>query len=116
MILSVNRVCFLEQREQIHFCNGEVLGTGVAQSVQCLTTGWTTGVPFQSEANNFSSSLSVQTGSEAHPHSYPMGTGCSFPGAKERLGRDADHSPHLVPNSRMSRSYISSPSKRLYGV
>jgi hypothetical protein len=26
-----------------------------------------------------------------------------------RPGRDADHSPHLVPRSRMSRSYTSSP-------
>jgi hypothetical protein len=33
-----------------------------------------------------------------------------FSGSKERPGRDADHSPHLVPRSRMSRSYTSSPS------
>jgi hypothetical protein len=26
-----------------------------------------------------------------------MGTGGPFPGAKARTGRDADHSPHLVP-------------------
>jgi hypothetical protein len=42
---------------------------------------------------DFSSSLCVQTGSGAHPESYPMGTGGSFPGGKARLGRDADHSP-----------------------
>jgi hypothetical protein len=36
----------------------------------------------------FSSSPCVQTGSGAHPASYPMGTG-----GKARLGRDADHSP-----------------------
>jgi hypothetical protein len=35
----------------------------------------------------------VQTGSEAHPASYPLGTGGSFPGGKARPGRDADHSP-----------------------
>jgi hypothetical protein len=35
----------------------------------------------------------VQTGSGAHPTSYPMGTGGSFPGGKARPGRDADHSP-----------------------
>jgi len=40
-----------------------------------------------------------------------MGTG-----GKARPGRDADHSPHLVPRSRMSRSYTSSPPKRLHGV
>jgi hypothetical protein len=34
----------------------------------------------------------VQTGSEAHPASYPMVTGGSFPGVK-RPGREADHSP-----------------------
>jgi hypothetical protein len=42
---------------------------------------------------DFSSSPCVQTGSGAHPASYPMGTGCSFPGSKARPGRDADHSP-----------------------
>jgi hypothetical protein len=35
----------------------------------------------------------VQTSSEVHPASYPMGNGGSFPGGKERPGRDADHSP-----------------------
>jgi hypothetical protein len=34
----------------------------------------------------------VHTGSGAHPASYPMGTGSSFPGLK-RQGREADHSP-----------------------
>jgi hypothetical protein len=42
---------------------------------------------------DFSSSPCVQIGSEAHPASYLMGTGSSFPGGKERPGRDADHSP-----------------------
>jgi hypothetical protein len=42
---------------------------------------------------DFSSSPCIQTGSGAHPASYPMGTGGSFPGGKARLGRDADHSP-----------------------
>jgi hypothetical protein len=59
---------------------------------------------------DFSSSLCVQTGSEAHPASCTMGTGGPFLGAKARPGREADHSPHLVPWS-MSRSYTySSPS------
>jgi hypothetical protein len=40
----------------------------------------------------FSSSPCVQTGSGAHPASYPMGTGGPFPGGKARRGRDADHS------------------------
>jgi hypothetical protein len=42
---------------------------------------------------DFSSSPCVQTSSGAHPDSYPMGTGGSFPGVKARPGRDADHSP-----------------------
>jgi hypothetical protein len=44
------------------------------------------------EAEDFSSSFCVQTGSGAHPASCPMGTGGSFPGGKARPGRDADHS------------------------
>jgi hypothetical protein len=59
--------------------------------------------------SGFSSNLSVQTGSGAHPASCTMGTGIPFPGRKARPGRDADHSPHLLPKSRMSRSYIFSP-------
>jgi hypothetical protein len=42
---------------------------------------------FSTGAEDFSSNLSVQTGSGAHPASYP------FPGGKARPGRDADHSP-----------------------
>jgi hypothetical protein len=56
-----------------------------------------------------SSNLCVQTGSGADLASCIMGTGGPFPGAKTRPRRDADHSPHLVPSSRMSRSYTSSP-------
>jgi hypothetical protein len=48
------------------------------------------------EANDFSSSLCVHTGSGAHPASYAMGIGGPFPGGKARPGRDGDHSPHLV--------------------
>jgi hypothetical protein len=33
---------------------------------------------------------SVQTDTEVHPASYPMGTGDPFPGVK-RQGRDVDH-------------------------
>jgi hypothetical protein len=42
---------------------------------------------------DFSSSLCVQAGSGAHPASCTVGAGGSFPGAKARPGRDADHSP-----------------------
>jgi hypothetical protein len=44
-------------------------------------------------AKDFSSNLSVQTGSGAHPATCTMGTGGPFHGGKARPGRDADHSP-----------------------
>jgi hypothetical protein len=50
-------------------------------------------------AKDFSSIICVQTGSGAHPASCTMGTGGPFLGGKARPGRDADHSPHLVPRS-----------------
>jgi hypothetical protein len=65
---------------------------GVAQSVQCLTTDWTTGVQSLTEAEDFSSSLCIQTGSGAHPASCKMGTGGPFPRGKARSGCDDDHS------------------------
>jgi hypothetical protein len=77
-----------------HFCTVPcVYAAGVAQSVQCLTTDWTIGVLPPTEAEDFSSSLCVQTGYGAHPASCTMGTGGPFPGGKARPGRDADHSP-----------------------
>jgi hypothetical protein len=48
------------------------VGAGVPLSVQCLTTDWTTGVWSPAETKSFSSSLCVQTSSEAHLASYPM--------------------------------------------
>jgi hypothetical protein len=42
------------------------------------------------EIRDFSSSLCVQTVSEDHPASYPMGTGGPFP------ERGADHSPSSI--------------------
>jgi hypothetical protein len=40
------------------------------------------GVRSPAGAEDFSSNLCVQTGSGAHPASYPMGTGGPFPGGK----------------------------------
>jgi hypothetical protein len=42
---------------------------------------------------NIFSNYTADNGSGAHPASYTMSTGGSFPGGKERPGRDADHSP-----------------------
>jgi hypothetical protein len=49
-------------------------------------------VRFPARAGNFSLHHRVQTGSGAHPVSYPMGTGALSLGVK-RPGREADHSP-----------------------
>jgi hypothetical protein len=51
------------------------------------------GVRSPAGTKDFSCSLCVQTGSEAHPVSCTMGTGGPFPGGKSAAGRDADHSP-----------------------
>jgi len=51
------------------------------------------GVRSPAGAEDFSSSLCVQTGSGAHPASCTMGAGGPFPGSKARPWRDADHSP-----------------------
>jgi hypothetical protein len=67
------------------------------------------GVRSAAGANDFSSSVCVQTGSGAHPASCTMGTGGPFPGAKLGRGVTLTTHPHLVPRSRMSRSYTSSP-------
>jgi hypothetical protein len=64
----------------------------------------------------FSSNLCVQTGSGAHPAPCTKDTGCPFPGAKRGLGMTLNTHPHLVPRSRMSRGYTSSPPKRHHGV
>jgi hypothetical protein len=69
------------------------------------------GVRSQTGAKDFSSSLCVQTGPEAHPASCTMDTGGPFPGAKRGQGVTLTTQPHPVSRSRMSRSYTSSPSK-----
>jgi hypothetical protein len=43
-------------------------------------------------ARDFSLLHNIQTGSGAHPASYTIGTGGSFPGGM-RPGRETDHSP-----------------------
>jgi hypothetical protein len=72
-----------------------LLGIGAEVAQLCLAA-WTTGVRSPTEEEDFSSSLCVQTGSEVHPDSCPMGTRGPFPGGKARPGRDADH---LTPSS-----------------
>jgi hypothetical protein len=50
-------------------------------------------IEVRSPAEDFSSSLCVQTGSGANSASYTIGTGGPFPGAKARPEGNADHSP-----------------------
>jgi hypothetical protein len=88
-------------------------GAVLVQSVRCITTDWTSGVRSPVEAKDISSSLCVQTSSEAHPGSYPMGTEGHFPGVKHCRG--VPLTTPLLPSSRMNRSYTSSP-WRLHGV
>jgi hypothetical protein len=52
---------------------------GIAESVQQQTVA---GVRFPVGTTDFSLLHSLQIGSEAHPASYPMGTGGSSPGGK----------------------------------
>jgi hypothetical protein len=52
--------------------------------------GWTTGVRFPA-GHDFYLCHNVQTGSGAHPASYPIGTGVRSSGVK-RPGHEADHS------------------------
>jgi hypothetical protein len=67
------------------------------------------GVRSHAGAKNFSFNLCVQTGSEVHPISYAMGTRGPFDWAKRGRCVTLTTHPHLVPRSRMSRSYTSSP-------
>jgi hypothetical protein len=66
------------------------------------------------EAKNFSSSLCVQTISEALPASYPI-VRESFVGVKRGRGVTLTTHPHLVPRSRMNSRYTSFPLCSLHG-
>jgi hypothetical protein len=63
----------------------------------------------------FSSSLYIQTRSEAHPASYPMGTRGPFLRIKHSWGMTLTTHPLLVPRSIISRSYTSSSPWCLHG-
>jgi hypothetical protein len=83
----------------------------VAQSV-CLATGWTTvwsGFDPRQRRKDFSSSLCIQTGSEVHLSSCTMGTRGPFAEGKGDRGVILTTHAHLVPRTRMYRSYTSSP-------
>jgi hypothetical protein len=85
------------------------LRRGIAQWYSAgLRAGWS-GVRVPAEAGNFSLHHRVQTGSGAHPASYPVGTRGSSLGVK-RLGCEADHSPpSSVEVKEWVELYVRSP-------
>jgi len=74
-----------------------------------------TGVRLPAGADILSVGHRVQSGSEVHPASCPMGTEGSFPGIKV-AGTWSCHSPPYSPENKNAWSYIFTPSIRLYGV
>jgi hypothetical protein len=73
-------------------------------------------VRFPAGAGNFSLHHRVQNGSGAHPASYPVGTGVSFPGSKAARGVKLTTHLHLVPRSKKELSCTSTTPIRLHGV
>jgi hypothetical protein len=70
---------------------------------------WANEVRSPAVAKDFSSSLCVQTGSGAHTAPVQWVQGVLSPGVKRGRSVTLTTHPHLVPRSRMSRSYTSSP-------
>jgi hypothetical protein len=79
--------------------------------------GWMTkGSEFESRwGQEFSLIHVIQTGSGAHPASYPMGTGALPPGVK-RPKREADHSPPNSVEVKKTWVYTSTPLKKSKAV
>jgi hypothetical protein len=86
------------------------IGAGVLSQYR-MTTDWTAGVQSPAQANDFSSSLCVQTSSEAfYSPLLPKG-------GKARPGRDADHSsPSSAEVKNVQKSYIYSRPWCVHGV
>jgi hypothetical protein len=68
--------------------------------------GW---LPLLAEATHFSILHSVQTGSGAHPASYPMGTMGSLAGGESSIDMKLTIHHHLMPRSRMVELYFHTP-------
>jgi hypothetical protein len=91
--------------ERISLTDREVCAKNLSRycTSVCLKVYLATGVRSPAEAKDFPSSLCVQTGSDAYPSSYPMGTGGPIPGVK--CGRGATLTS-VVSTSKISSSYI----------
>jgi hypothetical protein len=91
----------------------------VAQAVKCLATGWTTGRlrfhPGRGERIFPLASVSRPALGPTQSHVRWV-TGAISPGVKRGRGVMLTTHPHLVPRSRMSRSYTSSSPKLILGV
>jgi hypothetical protein len=88
----------------------EALDLAVIQAVKCLTTDWKTRVWIPAKAKNFS--LTSVSKPATRPTQPPIQWA---PGAKGGRGVTLTAHPHLVPRSRMSRRYTSSPAWRQNG-
>jgi hypothetical protein len=82
---------------------------------QCLYLLTIVNIESSEEAKDFSSSLCVQSSSEAHPASYPMGTGGPFPGVKRGWRVALTTHPYLLLKFRINKNYNFSHSWRLHG-
>jgi hypothetical protein len=102
--------------------SSSLLGNRVAQSVQCLTTDWTTGrsgidVRSPTEAKGVFplTFVSRQAQGSTQPPVQCVPDVLS-PGKKRGRSMTLTTYPHLAQRSRMSRGYTSSPPKRFRGV
>jgi hypothetical protein len=103
---------------RFHHCNniGRSQGSSVSIMSDYRLDDQAIGVRSLEGTQDFLSNLCVQAGSETHPASCTMGTGGLFPRAKRGWGVTLTTHPHLVLRSGISRSYTSSPPKRLRGM
>jgi hypothetical protein len=85
----------------------------VPPSLTVGTTGYGLDIPGSIPGSvRFSLLHSVQTGSGAHPASYPMGTGDSLPqegGGVQRQGYEAHHTPPSSAEVKKVELYLHSP-------
>jgi hypothetical protein len=119
-LLNPDTRCELSASRSGYFTLGtESTGAGVAQSVQCLATDWTTGqskfVPRQRQKIFHLASVSRPALGPTQPPVQWVPWVLS-PGVKRGRGVTLTTHPHLVPRSWMSRSYTSSPSCASRGV
>jgi hypothetical protein len=121
-ILAISKVQENEERLELECFKSVIMhylrsrGSSISIVSDCGQDDRVIGVRSPAGTKDFSSNLCVQTISEAHPSSCTMGTGGPFPGAKRSWGMTLTTHPHLVPRSRMSRSYTSSPPMCHHGI